>query len=201
MVEARGLAAHGTPDVAPIRPRILTMDYETTLENAKARLQELAKQRDTIDREMQGLMRIIEGAQISVSPREPVDLPPIVADSDAEGFTKTVRLILARSMTPLAPTEVRDALEMMGVEASSPKVLLIQVHNTLRRLFEQGEIEQVPRDGKMAYRMLTVGDVIVRTLREHPVISMFSAIPSAKPRTELKELNSPFRPTPTTKKE
>jgi hypothetical protein len=71
---------------------------------------------------------------------------------------------------------------MMGVEASSPKVLLVQTHNTLRRLFEQGEIEQVPREGKMAYRMLTAGDLLVRAMRDHPVVSLFSAIPQPRQR-------------------
>ena len=163
------------------------MDYKHTLEDAKARFQDLAQQRDAIDREMQALMRIIEGAQIVTSPAEPISISPLTADSDAEGFTKTVRLVLARSRAPLIPTEVRDALDMMGVEASSPKVLLIQVHNTLRRLFEREEIEQVPRDGKMAYRMLTIGDHLVRTVRQHPLVSLFSAIPDPKTSAEIPE--------------
>jgi hypothetical protein len=161
------------------------MDYRHTLEDAQKRLQVLTEQRDAIDREIQGLLRIIEGAQIISSPPEPTDVPaiPEAADADPAGFTKTIRLILARSSTPLVPTEIRDSLEILGIEASSPKVLLIHVHNTLRRLFEKGEIEQVPREGKMAYRMLTAADVFARTMRQHPLIALLStgSRPSSSP--------------------
>lgn len=163
------------------------MDYKTTIEAAKARLEILAKERDTIDREMQGLMRIIEGAQFIESPAEPPKVPILPEpDADSSGFTESIRLILRRSSVPLVPTEVRDALEMMGVEASSPKVLLIHVHNTLRRLFEKEEIEQVPRDGKMAYRMLTVGDMLFRTFSQHPIVSMMKAIPTTQQKVQAK---------------
>jgi hypothetical protein len=156
------------------------MNYKSTYEDAKNRLKALAKQRDVIDREMQGLIRIMEGAQIIESPAEPAKVPviPEGTEADSTGFTKTVRLILSRSRMPLVPTEIRDALESMGVEASSPKVLLIHVHNTLRRLFENGEIEQVPLNGKMAYRALTAGDYLVQTMRAHPLGALFGGLSS-----------------------
>jgi hypothetical protein len=92
------------------------------------------------------------------------------------GFTEAVRKVLARSATPLVPTEIRDALEIMGFEGSSPKNLLIHVHSVLRRLFENDEIEQVPRDGKMAYRALTFIDVIARTMEASPLVSIMKAV-------------------------
>ena len=49
------------------------------LEDAKKRLGELTTQRDTLDRELQGVLRIIEGAQkgaqIGTQPTEPITLP------------------------------------------------------------------------------------------------------------------------------
>ena len=84
---------------------------------------------------------------------------------------------MAKTRTALLPTEVRDALESMGIEGSSPKALLVHVHNVLRRLFENEEIEQVLRDGKIAFKALTFSDKLSLILREHPIVAMFNAIP------------------------
>ena len=153
------------------------MNYEQTLEQAKQRLQELSAKRTEIEREMQALARIIEGAQIIAQPAEVLILPDSPDEQNTEelGVTKSIRLILGRARTPLMPTEIRDALESMGIEGSSSKVLLIHVHNVLRRLFENGEIEQIPQDGKMAYRALTAADLFVRTLTSHPLGALLAS--------------------------
>ena len=166
------------------------MDYAQTLEEAKNRLQELAAKRDAIDREMQALLRIIEGIQIITQPAEPatLELNTLAASNEPAGFTEAVRMIIGRSATPLVPTEIRDALETMGFEGSSPKHLLIHVHSVLRRLFENEEIEQVPRDGKIAYRALTLTDVMARTFAAHPVTAMLGALSAPKHRQRLAEL-------------
>ncbi|HEX9222594.1 MAG TPA: hypothetical protein VF860_04630 [Candidatus Acidoferrales bacterium] len=137
------------------------MDYEQTLKDAQEKLKTLAVQRDAIDREIEALMRIIEGAQIATKdpsywdPDNPAWVPKKTPDAEPVGVTESMRKVLRRNRTAMLPTEIRDALEAMGIEGSSPKNLLIHVHKTLGRLHGNGEIAQEPREGKMAYRWLT----------------------------------------------
>jgi len=136
------------------------MDYNQTLKEAREKFGALATQRDAIDREMEALMRIIEGAQIATrdpsywDPDNPAWVPKKAPDSEPAGVTETIRKILRRTGQALLPTEIRDNLEAMGVEGSSPKNLLIHVHKALGRLLENGELAQSPHEGKMAYRLL-----------------------------------------------
>src|SRR5713101_2121208 len=121
----------------------------------------LAIQRNMIDREIEALMRIIEGAQIATKdpsywdPDNPAWVPKKSPDAEPAGVTESIRKILRRNRSALFPTQIRDALEMMGIEGSSPKNLLIHVHKVLGRLLENDEIAQEPREGKMAYRWLS----------------------------------------------
>jgi hypothetical protein len=64
----------------------------------------------------------------------------------------------------------------MGIEGSSPKLLLIQVHGVLRRLLESGEVEQIHRDGKTLYRALTPAEKFARLLRNSPMGMIFSGL-------------------------
>ena len=162
------------------------VNYEQVEQDAKKRLQELASEREAIDREMQAIARIIEGAHLASQPEEPLIATLTNAERTPEpeqlGVTDAVRLVLARAQVPLLPTEIRDALESMGIEASSPKVLIIHVHNVLRRLFEAGEIKQVPRDGKMGYRTETLADAMARVM--NPIGSFLSTPLTSKASTK-----------------
>jgi hypothetical protein len=144
------------------------MDYRQTIEEAKKRFEELAARRTEIEREMEGLLQIMRGAEIVIQPAGPIQEAPDIPESPTNlevGFTDKVRLVLARSSGPLTPTEVRDGLEIMSVEGASAKNILIHVHNVLRRLLENGEITQVPREGKMAYKMLNPLERVAIALR------------------------------------
>jgi hypothetical protein len=141
------------------------MDYAQILENAKDRLKELMTKREAIDREIMVVSKIIEGAQIGAQPSSQwnpghpkfsLQVVPL-AEQEPAKFTDKVRLVLAKSITPLFPTEIRERLEAMGVEATTPKHLLIHVHKVLERLMENDEVIQVERDDKTAYKLL--GDI------------------------------------------
>jgi hypothetical protein len=137
------------------------MDYQQTLKEAQEKLRLLGAQRDAVDREIEALMRIIEGAKIATQdpsffdPDSQTWVPRKAPDSEPAGVTESIRKILRRSTNALTPTEIRDALEAMGIQGSSPKNLLIHVHKALGRIGDAGELSQTPRDGKMAYRLLT----------------------------------------------
>ncbi len=148
------------------------MDYEQIRKEAQEKLRALAAQREIIDREMEALMRIVEGAQIATrdpsywDPDNPAWIPKKSPDAEPVGVTESIRRILRRSGQALLPTEVRDNLEAIGVEGSTPKNLLIHVHKALGRMFENGELEQVMRDKKMAYRLLTAMERKAREMTE-----------------------------------
>ena len=147
----------------------LDMDYKHTLIEAQKKLNELVAQRDLIDREIEALSRIVEGARIATQPPShwdpdnPAWVPKTPPEPEPAGFTDSVRLILQRSGTPLLPTEIRGALETLGIEGTSPKNLLIHVHKVLSRLYRSGEVEQVPHDGRTGYTWVSP---IQRSLRE-----------------------------------
>lgn len=134
------------------------MDYAQIVEGAQQKLKELMAKREALDREILAVTKIIEGAEIgaqSPSKYNPEDLRfSPTPDEEPAKFTDKVRMILKKSAIPLFPTEIRDQLESFGVEASSPKNMLIHVHKVLERLFENDEIVNVPREGKPAYKML-----------------------------------------------
>jgi len=148
------------------------MDYAKTLIDAQEKLKQLSVQRDALDREIEALLHIIEGAQIATKdpsywdPDNPGWVPKKSPDSEPIGVTDGIRKILYRSGEAMLPTEIRDALVAMGIEGSSRKNLLIHVHKALGRMHDSDELAQVPRDGKMAYRLMTMMDRHVRILNE-----------------------------------
>jgi hypothetical protein len=150
------------------------MDYAGIAENAKARLTELLAKRESLDREIMIVTKILEGAQLGAqqpsewNPSDPkfsLQIVPL-AEQEPAKFADKVRLILEKAGVPLLPTEIRARLESMGVEATSPKHLLIHVHKVLERLFENDEVIQVTRDDKTAYKWLTPFERIAKLIGE-----------------------------------
>src|ERR1017187_9504403 len=113
-------------------------DYERLLADNIARLQTLTqkkkgllKQIEEIEREELGLGQAIEGYQFIVGKAGTLTK---FTDPRTAGFTDAIRNMFKGS--PLFPTYIRDALEKAGYERNSPKTLLINVHNTIKRLID-----------------------------------------------------------------
>lgn len=138
--------------------RELMMDYNKTraeVDHRQGELksrqnqigEEIAKlvaEREQIKRELIGLEQIIEGLEFAESDF-PIEAEPV-------GFTDRIRQILRATTIPLVPTQIRDALLSSGVQASSHKTLLINVHTVLTRI--DSELEKVRNgEGKLAYGM------------------------------------------------
>jgi hypothetical protein len=128
------------------------MDYKDLLAKLEARFAELRRQRVEIDREMMGLVKTIEGLKVLAQKPPPptISPPPPPPISESTGFTEKVRGILkSNENRKLSPTEIRDALVSSGGEEDS-KTVLIQVHNTLKRLIDQNEVfETQTNEGKL----------------------------------------------------
>jgi|SRR5882724_780254 len=60
------------------------------------------------------------------------------------GLTEAIRWVFRQPLLlPLTPTQVRDHLAQMGYELDKYKHVMPPIHNTLKRMKEAGEIEEV----------------------------------------------------------
>lgn len=151
------------------------MDYNKTRSEAEAkkqslvaRLKEIPNEKKKLEEEMEqvkreliGIDQILDGLSFMDS-----SIPP---DFEPSGFTDKVRKILSETPVPLLPTQIRDALEAKGVEGSSSKNLLINVHKVLERI-ESELATTTTKEGKTAYKRklpwTEYTPVISRTLRD-----------------------------------
>lgn len=131
--------------------------YKRTLEDAKAEMGLLLQQRRVVEERISKLAPIIEYLSplcdelASISP----DLPmPSQLDT---GLSDAIRLAF-KSVLPasLTPTEVRDKLRASGFNLDKYANELPPIHNTIMRLWKQGEIEEdVPRREGKTYRWVS----------------------------------------------
>lgn len=125
--------------------------YKRTLEDAKAEMSLLLQQRRVTEERISKLAPVIE--YLSPLCDELPSAPPTVPQSSQLdlGLSDAIRLAF-RSALPasLTPTEVRDKLKESGFNLDKYANELPPIHNTIARLKEQGEIEEVvaPSGGK-----------------------------------------------------
>ncbi len=159
------------------------MDYRKTRDDVAQRQEQLSKrqeqigeeiakllsEREQVKREMIGLEQIIEGLEFAEGDF-PIEAEPI-------GFTDRIRQILRNTSIPLVPTQIRDALQASGVQASSPKTLLINVHTVLTRI--DNELEKATtRDGKIGYAAKRTLADIARATGERRGLDTLLPLPS-----------------------
>jgi hypothetical protein len=132
------------------------MDYIKTREDALRRRQELTDRITTIckervilqtemdqkQRELAAIDQILEGLDIYAS-----DTP---LEGETSGMADHIRRLLQQTPVHLLPTQIRDSLIAVGITGSTPRNLLIGVHNTLSRL--ELFLETTPINGRPAYR-------------------------------------------------
>jgi predicted nucleic acid-binding Zn-ribbon protein len=121
--------------------------YSQALEKAQKELASLREDRQKIDGRMakleqtiKGLAAICEEQQAEIS-SDLADLP-IVEPEDLGnlGLTGSIRKILSSRQTQMTPTEIRDALVESGMDLDKYSNAMVAIHNTLKRLFDQGEL-------------------------------------------------------------
>lgn len=136
------------------------LDYGKIRNQAEARRQillarqkDIPKEKQKLDEEMEqnkreliGIEQILDGVAFMDS-----NIPP---DFEPEGFTDNVRKILSETGIPLVPTQIRDALEAKGIQGSSSKNLLINVHKVLERI-DSELTKSTTAEGKTAYARQT----------------------------------------------
>jgi hypothetical protein len=135
---------------------------------------ELAKRDEKIARELAEWQKVIDAfsATLEVVTEE---LPEDVAiSSDDQGispqftltFTNGVRYALETSRHLTVP-EIRDILVGLGFDFSKYKQELVPIHNTLKRLEEQGEARRVEtRDSRRAWTWVSPLERARKEMRE-----------------------------------
>jgi hypothetical protein len=132
------------------------VDYQKTREDALRRRLELTERLTKISeervvlqtemeqkqRELAAIDQILEGLDFYGS-----DVP---LEGEPSGMADHIRRLLQQTPVHLLPTQIRDALTAVGITGSSPKNLLIGVHNVLSRL--ELFLETTEINGRPAYR-------------------------------------------------
>src|SRR5205823_7599790 len=141
----------------------MTIDYQKTQKDLIARRHEISERQKAIiadkarlDKEYQELQQelvsvdhMLEGLNF-MKPGSP---PP---DFEDLGFAAKVEMILKQTPIHLFPTQIRDELVEKGTKGSSPKNLLISIHNVLTRNEKFLDVQEI--DGRSTYKWKHLGD-------------------------------------------
>jgi hypothetical protein len=103
--------------------------YAEALADARAELEALLATRDELEVRIARVRQSI--AALAALCNEPAQ-PEL-------GLTDAVRSVLRGSVEALAPTDVKERVEALGVKLSSHSNALASVHTVLRRLAQSGE--------------------------------------------------------------
>jgi len=129
--------------------------YRKTLEAARSDLANLLAEQKRINEKIGKLAPVIQYlAQLC---DEPVggDLESMAVGPDL-GLTDAIRFVLkAAAGRPVPPTEVRDLLAHSGFNLAKYANPLPPIHNTLKRLKESKEIEEIEGPTGKAYRWVS----------------------------------------------
>jgi|SRR5579863_6284815 len=132
--------------------------YAKALESARSELEKLTKDREKIERRMTTLERMIE-ALVSICQEDGVSLPPDFAlpmgleTASNASLTEAIKSALKTGAVSMTPTEVRDKLLAAGFDLKKYTSPMVPIHNTLKRLYSQGEIARTT-DTPIKYQWL-----------------------------------------------
>lgn len=126
----------------------------TPLENVRTELTRLRAARDHLEAQIAALEqteRILEPVYGRSLAQEVMQ--SLVPFGDSEGLTDKIRKLLVASFPGAAtPTAIRDLMVSSGMDTSGRSNFLSEIHNVLKRLVAQGEVEETMLNGSKAYR-------------------------------------------------
>ncbi len=127
----------------------------SALETAHRKLAELLTERSKIDKEIVDWKRVTDSL-LAVSKHEDSDPSDVqVSSLDGESgrktikFTDGVRLILKQNAdreVPISVPEIREQLINLGFDFAKYAQPLVPIHNTLKRLEDQGEVSPLKNE-------------------------------------------------------
>jgi len=129
-------------------------NYSAVIEDFEQELHRLIAERDKVNSQIERITKAIEAVQLLAEEDDaPIMQPPPLPPDKEGGFSDRVRAILdANPLRTLTALEIRDVM-LQSSPDDDPKVMLIHIHNTLKRLFMQGELEeQELPEGRKGYK-------------------------------------------------
>lgn len=120
----------------------MSEEYRKALDAACREYEELGRQRVVLDARLAQLAQSIGTLMRLLG----------FATAMPWGLTDACRTVLRNAGVPMSPTEVRDRLELIGVDLSKYSNELAAIHTVLRRLNDSGEVRFVSAPGKHLYR-------------------------------------------------
>ncbi len=130
-------------------------NYSGMLTVLKNDLDRFIAERDALQQKIDRITAAIDAMEILAiqDSDAPILEPPAMTADEEKGFTDRVRDVLQLNpLRPLTAVEIRDVLLKANPDAD-PRIALIHIHNTLKRLERQIEVREVQRaDGKAAYK-------------------------------------------------
>ena len=132
------------------------IDYTELARELQAEAEQIARAQQKLQKRLSGLLDAIKAIEILAQESDEPIIEPLPMSADEEqGFTDSVRAILrANPVRGFTAVEIRNVmLEREPRSDASAKVLLIHIHNTLKRLFKQDEVIEVQMpEGRAGYR-------------------------------------------------
>jgi hypothetical protein len=128
-------------------------NYNATIIEFQWELDRLIQQRNQLENQIASLVKAMDAIKVLAEEADEdiIETPPPMTDSGA-GFTDRVRAILkANPAKYLSAVMIRDVF-VKDAPKDDPKILLIHTTNTLKRLFSQGEVEEMATPEGRAYR-------------------------------------------------
>jgi hypothetical protein len=124
-------------------------DYDKAIDAAKAETRKLLQQRATIDARLAQLTKTIAALTPLVKRTSENDRSSGTATAGkglclpGAGITAAIRQMLTTHSGPLSPRQIREWLNQEGFDINSYASGLTLIHNTLKRLQTQGEVDLV----------------------------------------------------------
>lgn len=148
-------------------------NYTEIVVELQAEAERLTHARDKAQQQLDRVMDAIKAIEVlAQASDEPIIQPSPLSEGEEQGFTSHVRAILkANPLRPFTAVEIRNQMQdewSTDHEEYDPKVRLIHIHNTLKRLFKQEEVIEIQaEDGRTAYKWKRV---------EPPVVDLMAAL-------------------------
>ncbi len=120
------------------------LNYKALLTEFEDEFQKLMAERKRLDGQIDKVAKAIQAiTTLAQESNEAIAYPSPDSMSADTGFTDKVRMVMrANPGRPMSAIAIRDVLhEAMPHE--DPKIMLIHIHNTLKRLKKQDEIEEI----------------------------------------------------------
>jgi hypothetical protein len=135
--------------------------YRDTLEIARGELDKLMTEESDLETRLEGNRTRQGGLKKTID-----SLSALVGeeiDSSVPGVSEAIRRVLsthlaANKKTFLRPIAIRNRLVETGFDLASYKNPMAVIHSTLKRLQDQGEVEPLEQDKKVAYRWIAKDD-------------------------------------------